>query len=63
MELEQAKISLEMRRIEVQVESNAEEEGFENGEGAGSNLHAERVDNTLAAQTKRYGDIMRHVLP
>jgi len=64
MELEQAKISLEMRRIEAQaVESNAEEEGSEDGEGAGSNLRAERVDNTLAAQTKRYGDIMRHVLP
>ena len=36
-------------------------EESENGDE--TNMRAGRVDNTLAGRTKRYGDIMRHVLP
>jgi len=63
MELEQAKISLEMRMIEVQAAETNPEEGCVWGWRRSKAPTCARVDNTLAAQTKRYGDIMRHVLP
>jgi len=63
MELEQAKLALEMRKIEaaamgVDLGDTEGQEGTEEPP-----LHAGRVGGTLATQTKRYGDIMRHVLP
>ena len=63
MELEQAKLALEMRKIEVQAltADPGDAEGSEDGNEP--TLRAQRGDNTLATQTKRFGDIMKHVLP
>ena len=63
MELEQGKLALEMRKIEAVAM------GVDLGDTEGQEStdephpHAGRVGGTLATQTKRYGDIMRHVLP
>jgi len=66
MELEQAKLTLEIRKIEVQGPTNdpGDAEGMdETEEGEDPTLRTQKWDNTLAARTKRFGDIMRHVLP
>jgi len=63
MELEQAKLALEMRKIEA--EAMGADLGDEEGQESTDEPHprAGRVGGTLATQTKRYGDVMRHVLP
>ena len=66
MATEQAKITPEMRRIEA-VTQGADLVDLGNvvgQEGAeGPSLRAGSISGTLATKTKRYGDIMRHVLP
>ena len=64
MELEQTKLTLEIRRIEMQAttEDPGKAEGSEDGDEEPT-LRAPKGDNILATQTKRFGDIMRHVLP
>ena len=64
MELQQSKLALEVRWIETQaMVSDPGGDGRESENGDETNMRAGRMDNTLAGRTKRYGDIMRHVLP
>jgi len=58
MELEQAKLALEMKRIETQAVLTDSGDGRESENGDETNTRAGRVDNTLAGHTKRYGDII-----
>ena len=66
MVTEQAKITLEMRRIEAAAQGvDLADLGNIVGQEVteGPNMRAGSIGGTLATKTKRYGDIMRHVLP
>ena len=60
MQLEQAKLSNEMKKTEMEVREDPESEDEKD---AGPTLRGNRGPQNLARQTKRFGDTMRHVLP
>ena len=60
MQLEQAKLTYEMKKVEMEAGEDPESE---DGKDAGSTARGNRGPQNLARQTKRFGDTMRHVLP